>query len=202
MKNQIKFLKSSVLELTFASAMLFLISTTLPSCNSNTNTVDSKEVAEEHNEAKFDNDTEKDAEFLVSAAEINLKEIQLGQLAQKKSMHTQVKSLGMLMEKEHSKALEDLKILASKKQISIPLTLSDDGRSANTKLMDMKASNFDQEYCDMVVSGHKDAISKFEKASTDAADADIRNWASAMLPTLRTHLDLSISCQKECEKIK
>ena len=43
---------------------------------------DTKEVAEEKNEQIFDNNNnEKDAQFLVNAAEINHEEISLGQLA-------------------------------------------------------------------------------------------------------------------------
>ncbi len=48
---------------------------------------DTKEVAEERNEEKFDtNKSEKDAQFLVNAAEINREEISLGKLAQQKGV--------------------------------------------------------------------------------------------------------------------
>ena len=200
MEKLIQILKARVLELTFASASLIIVLTTLPSCN-NSKPEDTKEVAEEHNDAKFDNAKEDDAKFLVSAAEINLEEINLGQLAQNNSMNADVKSLGKMMETEHTKELSDLQALAAKKQITIPTALTDDGMSASKKLMEMKASKFDKEYCDMMVNGHKDAISKFEKASTDATDADIRNWASSMLPALRTHLDHSLTCQSKCDKM-
>ena len=198
--HKIKFLKARVLRLTFASASLILVLTTLPSCN-NSKPEDTKEVAEEHNDAKFDNAKEDDAKFLVSAAELNLEEIQLGQWAQNNSMNVDIKNLGKMMETEHTKALSDLQALAAKKQITIPTALTDDGMSASKKLMDRKASQFDKEYCDMMVNGHKDAISKFEKASTDAADADIKSWASASLPALRTHLDHSMTCQEKTKKM-
>jgi len=200
MKNQIQFLKSGIAQATLTSACFILVLAALQSC-SNSKPEDTKEVATEQNEAKFDNATEDDAKFLVSAAEINLEEIQLGKLAQEKSMNADVKSLGKMMETEHTKALEDLQALAASKQITLPTSLTDDGMSANNKLMDMKSSKFDKEYCDLMVNGHKDAISKFEKASTDAADSDIRSWAASMLPALRTHLDNSITCQKQFEKM-
>ena len=62
MEKPIQFLKARVLELTFASASLILVLTTLPSCN-NSKPEDTKEVAEEHNDAKFDNAKEDDAKF-------------------------------------------------------------------------------------------------------------------------------------------
>jgi len=201
MKNKIQFMKSRVLALAIGTVgLFFVIVLTLPSCNSS-KPEDTKDVAEEQNDAKFESAKEDDAKFLVSAAEINMDEIQLGQMAQERGTSSHVKELGKMMETEHSKALDDLKVLAAKKLITIPATLTDEGMNANKKLMDTKASDFDKEYADMMVSGHKDAISKFEKASTDATDTDIRNWASSMIPVLRMHLEKSITCQKQCEKM-
>jgi len=51
-----------------------------------------------------------------------------------------------------------------------------------------------------MVDGHKDAIDKFEKAATDATDPQIKQWASSMLPDLRTHLDMSMTCQNKLAK--
>ena len=200
MKTKIQFLKSRFFKLTFASAWLMLLFTTLPSCN-NEKPKDTKEVAEEHNDAKFDNAKEDDAKFLVSAAEINLEEIQLGQLAQTRGTTTHVKELGKMMETEHTKALADLQNLAAKKQVTIPISLTENGMDENKKLLDTKGSKFDKEYADMMVSGHKNAIDIFQKAADEASDPDIRNWATTMLPALRIHLDHSINCQKLCEKM-
>ncbi len=200
MKKVTNKLNVRFLKIAFLSAATVVLTLTLPSCN-NPKPEDSKEVAEEHNDAKFSNAKEDDAKFLVNAAEINLKEIELGKLAQTRGTTNHVKELGKMMETEHSKSLVDLQALAAKKQITIPTTLTEEGISANKKLMDYKASKFDKEYADMMVGGHKDAISIFEKASTNAQDADIRNWATSMLPAFRKHLDQSIICQKECAKM-
>lgn len=203
MKNQIEFIKTSVVDVAYYAVSLSLVlMLVFSSCSSNNKPEDTKEVASEHNEAKFDNaKAEDDAKFLVSAAEINLEEIQLGQLAQSKGTIAEVKDLGKMMESEHNKALIDLKALADKKQITIPTTITDDGQQAYKKLDDKKGNEFNKAYCDMMVDGHKDAIEKFEKASMDAADPDIKEWAATMLPALRTHLDNAINCQKKCEKM-
>jgi putative membrane protein len=172
------------------------------SCGNSQKPEDTKEVAEEHNEAKFDEKkTENDAQFLVNAAEISLMEIQLGQLASTNAMMDEVKQMGKMMESDHTKSLNELKDLATKKSITIPTTLTDDGQSSYKKISDKSGKDFDKEYCDMMVDGHKDAIDKFEKASNDASDPDIRQWASATLPALRTHLDHAIKCQVDCKKM-
>jgi len=199
MKNQNQFLKSGVLLLGFASVFMLLMMI-VPSCN-NTNTKDTKEVAEDQNDAKFDNEKEDDADFLVKAEEINLEEILIGRLAQTRGTTTRVKELGKMMETDHTRASTDLQALAAKKQVTLPTTLTDDGISANKKLMDTESADFDKEYVDMMISGHKDAISKFEKASTDADDPEIRNWAASMLPVLRQHLDDFKTDQKQLEKM-
>ena len=201
MEKQIQFLKSGVLKIAFVSASLFLVlAILLPACNDG-KPEDTKKVAKEDNDAKFDNKKEDDAKFLVNAAEMNLEDIQLGILAQSNSMNAEIKGMGKMMETEHSKAFSDLQALAARKQITIPTSLTDDGQDANKKLMDKKGRDFDKEYCDMMVNGHKDAIKMFEKASSDATDADIRNWATSMLPTLRTHLDRLVTCQNQLEKM-
>jgi len=200
MKKTTNKLNARFLKIAFLSATAVVLTLTLPSC-SNPKPEDTKEVAEDQNDAKFSNAKEDDANFLVDAAEIHLQEMELGKLAQTRATTSSAKDLAKMMETEHSKALSDLQGLAAKKQITIPTTLTDDGMSANKKLMDIKGSKFDKEYADMMVDGHKDAISTFEKASTNAQDEDIRNWATSMLPTLRKHLDQSIMCQKECEKM-
>jgi putative membrane protein len=190
--------KSPILQAAVFTAILFGVS----SCMENKKPEDTKDVAEEHNDAKFNNNKqEKDAEFLVKAAEINLEEISLGQLAQQNGTTSHAKELGKMMEDAHTKALNDLTALAKKKNITIPTSPTDNAQADYKKLNDKSGIKFDKEYADMMVSGHKDAITVFEKASTDCSDSDIREWATAMLPDLRTHLDHAIDCQKKCEKM-
>ena len=189
--------KSSMLQATFI--IVAIIGTS--SCMNN-KPEDTKEVAEEKNEQKFDNNNnEKDAQFLVDAAEINREEISLGQLAQQKGGSGHVKELGKMMEDEHTKSLADLTALAKTKNISLPTSQTENGKDAYKKLNNKSGNDFGKEYSSMMVNGHKKAIELFEKASTDCNDPDIRAWATATLPALRTHLDQSLMCQKQCEKV-
>ena len=201
MKRKFDYLKSKALEIAFAVASLILILTlTLPSFDS-LEIEDAKAITENHIVAKTDIAKESDAQFLVTAAQINLEEIQLGLLAQTNAVMTPVKELGKMIEAEHSIAQSNLQTLAAKKQITIPTILTENGMDANKKLIQKQGKDFDKEYCEMMVSEQKNVISKFEKASKDAIHPDIRNWAASMLPALRTHLDNSITCQKQCENL-
>jgi putative membrane protein len=164
---------------------------------------DTKSDAKEKNETKYGStNKEKDAKFLVDVAEINLEEIQLGQLAQQKSTMADVKELGKMMETSHQKCMKDLETLAKKKSITIPTSLTDNGKDAYKKLNELSGTSFDKEYCDMMVKGHKDAIAEFEKVSKDSGDADIKQFALATLPELKKHLEHATACQTKCEKMK
>ena len=162
-----------------------------------------EEVAKEQNDAKFNENAEQDnAKFLVKAAEINLEEISLGKLAEEKSTHADVKSLAKMMVTAHTKASEELKGLAAKKNISIPAENTQDIKDAYQKLSDKKdQKDFNKSYVDMMVDGHKNAITLFEKESTESSDADIKAWATSMLPELRKHLDHAIAVQEKCKKM-
>ena len=175
----------------------------LSSCNDTPKQVETVKAPVQENQIKIENanNTNNDAQFLATAAEINMEEIQLGQLAQKNSKMGDIKELGKMMETDHSKALKELRDLASKKQMTIPGTLNDMGKSDYDNLVKKTGKDFDKTYCSMMVTGHKDAISKFENEVSNGTDAEVKSWATKMLPALKAHLNHSTTCQKECQKM-
>ncbi len=146
-------------------------------------------------------DDRTDAQFLAQAALIHLEEIQLGQLAQQKSYMTDVKDLGALLEKEHTQSLRDLNMLADRKGISLPTSTNTDAKDAYKRLNKESEKKFNKDYCAEMIKGHEKAIGIFEAASKEAQDTEIREWASATLPTLRKHLDHAKLCKAKCDKV-
>lgn len=184
----------------FQAIMIIALIINTSSCTNN-KSKDTKDISEEHNEAKFNKtENETDAQFLVNAAEINMEEISLGQLAQQKGNMNRVKELGKMMEDAHTKSMAELTAMARKKNISLPTSQTESGNDAYEKLNKKSGDDFGKEYSSMMVNGHKKAIELFEKAVTDCTDPDIKAWAKATLPTLRTHLDKAMTCQQECYK--
>jgi len=150
---------------------------------------DSKEIAKDQNEATFeDRDVEKDADRLVNAADILQKNIKLGELASSKATSQEVKDLGSKIAKSHAGDLAELQTLASGKSISLPASTTENTKDAYEDLNDKTGMDFDKKYCNKVISSHKDAIDKMESIEKNAEDADIRAWATKMLPHLRSHL--------------
>ena len=171
-------------------ATLIMATLIATSCSDKQKPDDSTKVAATENNAKFDNKKlEKDAQFLVDATEINLEEIQLGQLAQERTSNADVKELAKMMISAHSNSLKSVTALAKKKLVTIPDSTSANARNAYTQLSAKSGNDFDKSYCNMMIDGHKNAIAKFEKESTESRDMDIKDWSTTMLPDLRKHLD-------------
>ncbi len=81
------------------TALMMAVSLSISSLSSAQKANDTKSVANVQNEAKDANiNKERDAKFLATAAEINLEEIKLGQLAQQKSTMKDVKDLGKMID--------------------------------------------------------------------------------------------------------
>ncbi len=189
------------LRTTLVPAALIIGLVILSSCM-NSKLVDSKVIACDKNEQKFDKtDKEQDAKFLVDAAEMNLEEISLGKLAQQKGSMVQVIQPGKSMEESHTKMLNDLTGLAKRENVSIPTSPTEDGQESYNKLNKKSDNEFAKEYSDLMVKNHKDAVELFEKASTECSDADIKAWAVSYIPTLKSHLEMAQECQKNCAKM-
>ena len=188
-------------------AALFSMVLTVSSCKQEAKPEDTKEAAEEINDANNDANvisdaTEDDSKYLVAAAETDMAEIELSKLALSKTSNAKVKELANMMIDQHTKASEKLKPLADSKQIALPGALTEDGKEHYEDLNKKAGKEFDEAYADVMVKGHEDAISKIKDASENAKDAEIKQWAAEMLPTLNTHLELAKTLQDLIKKTK
>ena len=178
-------------------ACSILLTSLLYSCSDTPK--DSKEAATEMNKPNSDATHESDERFLVRAAEINFEEIRLGQLAEQKGMDAEVRELAKKMVQTHKKANDDLHALSSSKGIAVPLAPTDAVENAYKNLDGKSGHDFDIEYCNKMVAGHKDAIDLFEGATRGNNNPDVKAWASEMLNELRMHLAQAQACE---EKLK
>lgn len=168
------------------------------SCN-NEQKKDSTEVAEEKNEKKQDSTkTEKmedDQDFLVKAASGGLMEVELGKIAAQNASSAKVKAFGQRMVKDHSKANDELKAIASAKNISIPSTPGEDHQKHIDNLKAKKGAEFDKDYIDMMIDDHEEDIKDFKKEASDGKDANIKAFAQNTVPVLTQHLEMAKSAK-------
>jgi putative membrane protein len=179
-----------------------IILLSLNSCKNETKQEDPKEVAEDQNEAKFDdsNSKENDSEFLVGATEINLEEIAIGQLAQQKSTNPEIKKFGKMLVDDHTKLSGEVKTVAQARNFSLPTSITEDGQEKYNKLNEKSGVDFDKKFVDMMVDGHEKAIDKFTKASKNSTDEEIKTWASNNIASLTAHLQHAKMLKQELDK--
>lgn len=176
------------------AAALFMVT----SCSDRrTDNEDSKEVAEDQNEAKFeDTKIENDTEFAVKAADGGMLEVRLGELAQQRGINPEVKNLGKMMVEDHKKANEELKALAQTKNISLPSVMSEDCQKTFDDIAAKTGEDFDDAFTDHMVKDHKKDIDAFKKEAEKGDDPDLKSWAQGKLTTLEHHLDMAKVAEK------
>ena len=186
-------------------AATFLLATSLMfSCGKKAETeTDSKEIAEEQNEAKHeDSNIEKDTDFAVDAADAGLLEVRLGELAQTNATSQQVKEFGQMMVTDHSKANDELKSLTAQKNISLPGALSEKCQKKYDELAEKKGADFDKAFMKAMVDDHEDVVKSFKKEAEDGNDPDIKAWASGKVAALEHHLESAKTTRDAVEKSK
>lgn len=132
----------------------------------------------------------KDAQdFAQDAAAGGMMEVQLGQIAENNSATQSVKDFGKMMVEDHNKINDQLKDLASKKNVSLPTAVTNDQQKDIDKLTKETGAAFDKDYVSMMVKDHEKDIAAFKKAGAKIKDADFKDFIMKTLPTLQKHLD-------------
>lgn len=180
-------------------AMASLLSTImiLSACNDNPDREDSKDLAKEENNMKFDSTAIiEDTKFAVNAADAGLMEVLASQLALKVATSQSVRNFAQMMVDAHSAGNDELRSIANAKNISLPASLSENKQKKYNDLSSKTGKDFEKEYIDCMINEHKDAVDLFEKETEKGNDQDLREWARNKLPTLNQHLDQAQSIKK------
>lgn len=183
-------------------AIAFLLAGSLAiGCQDETKPEESKEVAEDKNEAKFKTDSsENQAEFVVDAASGNYAEIRLAQLAEQKSTDKEIQDLAKMLQADHTAALDDLKTLATSKSITIPTEEPNKTKEQIKDLSDDKPADFDKAWVKELMDKHEKTINTYEKALGELKDEDIKAWINKVLPKIRTHHDKLMAINSRVKK--
>jgi putative membrane protein len=138
-----------------------------------------------------------DETFMKKAADANMAEIQMGQLAQKNASNDSVKQFGRRMVTDHTKLLDDLKGVAATKGVNLPTSLSAKQKATYNRLAAKSGADFDKDYISTMVKDHMEDIAEFRKESDSGADPDVKSLASQALPILQEHLRMAQDCAKQ-----
>jgi putative membrane protein len=164
---------------------------------------------------------DRDTNFIKEAVKTNMEDVKLGQLAQQQGQSSQVIELGREMQQYHQNSIKELTALAKTKNVTIPTESYSSSSSTKTgdrtgdktgdktgyktaemnydvynKLKEKSGEDFDKAFAKLMVSRHEEAITTFEKVSSESNDPEIKAWADESLTDLRSHLAQSKKIHK------
>ena len=131
-----------------------------------------------------------DKTFVMKAAQGGMTEVQLGQLAADKGTSQDVKDFGSKMVVDHGNANDELKSIASTKNITLPDKLDVKHQAMVDKLGKTSGAEFDKDYVAEMVKGHKETDALFTKEAKSGQDADIKAFAAKTDETVKMHLSM------------
>jgi putative membrane protein len=131
------------------------------------------------NKAKGGTLSSADKAFIKDAAKGGMMEVAMGRVAEENATDSEVKKFGARMVKDHSKANEDLKVIAKEENVEWP---------AEKEAGKWKS---DKDYMAAMVKDHEKDLAAFEKEAKNGSDPDVKNFASKTAKTVRGHLEMA-----------
>jgi putative membrane protein len=137
-----------------------------------------------------------DKQFMKTAMEGDMAEIQLAQLAQQKASSDQVKQFAQRMITDHTKMDAQMKPMAQQFGVEAPTQLDAKHKAVEAKLQALSGDQFDQEYIKAMVADHSEDDQAFIREETAASNPDLKSTVTQAEPTIAEHLRMAQQIQK------
>ncbi|MGC4036605.1 MAG: DUF4142 domain-containing protein [Chitinophagaceae bacterium] len=141
--------------------------------------------------------SKEDSAFMIKAANAGMTEVALGNIATKNSMDDKVKAFGEMMVKDHSAAGDQLKKIASSKNINLPDAVNEESKKHIDDMEKKKGKDFDKAYVNMMIEGHEKVLKEFEDIQQKGSDAELKAFVTQTIPVIKGHLDSIKAIKKE-----
>jgi putative membrane protein len=141
--------------------------------------------------------TAADQTFLNDVLRIHVEEQALARLAKTKAQNEDVRDYAEMLENDHTDALQDTVDLMEKYNIQQPADLDMTRQTATAKFEGKTGQAFDQEYINMMVQGHQQALDKAQQHSAATQNEDVREFAQDMMGSVEKHLNEAKEIQAE-----
>jgi putative membrane protein len=141
-----------------------------------------------------------DQQFIDMAAQTDMLEAHLGQMAANQAASQDVKDYAQMLVTDHTSDYQQLTELAAKDNLTVPKGLDAEHNKMIAPFDKLNGKTFDQRYVHEMIEGHTKAIAVYTKESNDAQNSDVKSYAAATLPTLNKHLDGAKDLEKKPAK--
>jgi putative membrane protein len=126
-----------------------------------------------------------DPTFVKMAALDGMHEVELGKIGAAGAKNADVKKFAEMMVKDHGKANEELKAATKAANIAVPERIDEKHQKRIDTFKNYKGDNFDADYMKHMVSDHTEAVALFTRASKEAKNPQIKDFATKTLPPSR-----------------
>ncbi len=124
--------------------------------------------------------------FVAAAAQSNMSEISLSQLALQKSRNPRILSFAQHMIDDHTKAGTKLAIVARQDHVALP-DAPDAEHASRLADLTARTGDFDRAYVDTMLADHVATIALFSDFADNGKDLYLKQFAQNTLPTLIAH---------------
>lgn len=139
-----------------------------------------------------------DQQFVEFAAQTDMMEANLGQLAANAASSQQVKDYAASLVTDHTTDYGQLSAAAKQANIDVPNAIDSAHNKMLAPFQKLKGAAFDRKYVQEMVAGHTKAIEAYKKEASDGQNDALKSYAQTALPTLEKHL----TGAKDLEKAK
>jgi putative membrane protein len=138
-----------------------------------------------------------DQQFVDFAAQTDMVEANLGQLAGSTASAQAVKDYGQMLATDHTKDFHELYFAAHQANLNVPSAIdAEHNKAMIDPFQKLKGTAFDKRYIHEMIAGHTKAIAIYTKTGGETQNAALKTYAESALPVLQKHLDSARALEK------
>ncbi|MDE1162044.1 MAG: DUF4142 domain-containing protein [Acidobacteriaceae bacterium] len=138
-----------------------------------------------------------DKKFLATAAQADVNEIKISELAETKAMNPAVKKFAERMITDHKMLEAKMKPFADSWGLQAPPDLDEDHKDVYAKLSGLSGKDFDKEYMDAMVKDHTQALDLFTDEVKDTKDAKFKAAVIKGKSVVAAHKNMAYDLDKK-----
>jgi putative membrane protein len=130
-----------------------------------------------------------DQQFIDFAAQTDMMEANLGQLASSQASAQGVKDYAQMLVTDHTTDYTQLGGIAGKASLVVPKGLDAAHDKMLVPFQKLQGAGFDRRYIQEMIAGHNKAVVAYTKEAADAQNPALKAYANQAVPILQKHLD-------------
>lgn len=142
-----------------------------------------------------------DQQFVDFAAQTDMVEANLGQLAQTAAATQPIKDYGQMLVTDHTNDYNQLYAVAHQANLNMPNAIdAEHNKTMIDPFQKLKGAAFDRRYVREMIAGHTKAIEVYKKEAAGAENPALKSYAETALPVLQKHLTAAKDLEKAHKK--